>query len=460
MDDFIILGAGIAGLTAARELLRQGQRVTLIEKGREVGGLARTFEREGFRFDLGGHRFHSNNPSVLHWLHELMGEDLLRVPRVSHIKLNGRFVTYPIAFPNAFTAFSPLKATQLAASYALAHLTERGRPDHSFEDWIVKRFGSMMYQHFFQPYTEKVWGVSGQQLAAEWAAARIGLPNMWQAIRHTLRPSMNPPATAIDQFYYPRYGFGTIPQALARDIVAHGGRILTEITPGCIQPGRNGFELLGKTPSGSLRLRARELVSTIPLDQLLGMLPQNGRFVPNHPLHYRGLICLFLAIRRPQISPDSWTYFPEPSLLFGRTHEPKNWSAAMVPDDTYTSLCVEIFASPDDSVWSWADDHIRQRVVAQLAQMGWLSAEEVCHAWVVRVRHAYPRYDLGYREHLAQVHDFLHQWPGLHLVGRTGSFRYMNSDGVIEDVFRFVGQRFPQTAVSVQPMAQQNGRWA
>ncbi|MCA9998066.1 MAG: FAD-dependent oxidoreductase [Anaerolineales bacterium] len=283
MDDFIILGAGIAGLTAARELLRQGQRVTLIEKGREVGGLARTFEREGFRFDLGGHRFHSNNPSVLHWLHELMGEDLLRVPRVSHIKLNGRFVTYPIAFPNAFTAFSPLKATQLAASYALAHLTERGRPDHSFEDWIVKRFGSMMYQHFFQPYTEKVWGVSGQQLAAEWAAARIGLPNMWQAIRHTLRPSMNPPATAIDQFYYPRYGFGTIPQALARDIVAHGGRILTETTPGCIQPGRNGFELLGKTPSGSLRLRARELVSTIPLDQLLGMLPQNGRFIiPSH----------------------------------------------------------------------------------------------------------------------------------------------------------------------------------
>ena len=93
MEDFIILGAGVAGLTAARELLRQGQRVTLIEKGREVGGLARTFEREGFRFDLGGHRFHSNNPSVVQWLHELVGEDLLRVPRVSHIKLNGRFVT-------------------------------------------------------------------------------------------------------------------------------------------------------------------------------------------------------------------------------------------------------------------------------------------------------------------------------------------------------------------------------
>lgn len=457
MDDFIILGAGVAGLTAARELLRQGQRVTLVEKGREVGGLARTFEREGFRFDLGGHRFHSNNPSVVQWLHELVGEDLLRVPRVSHIKLNGRFVTYPIAFPNAFTAFSPLQATQLAASYVLAHLTERRRPDYSFEDWIIKRFGSLMYQHFFQPYTEKVWGVPGRELAAEWAAARIGLPNLWQAVRHTLRPSATPPATAIDQFYYPRYGFGTIPQALARDIIAHGGQILTEATPDCIQPGRNGFELLGTTPAGPFRLRARELVSTIPLDQLLGLLPENG---PTHPLHYRGLICLFLAIQRPQISGDSWTYFPEPSLLFGRTHEPKNWSPAMVPDDNHTSLCVEIFASPGDPVWSWPDEQIRRQVVAQLAQIGWLAAEEVRHAWVVRVRHAYPRYDLGYQAHLAQVHDFLHQWPWLHLVGRTGSFRYLNSDGVVEDVFRFLAHRFPQTAVLVQPVPQQNGRWA
>lgn len=458
----MILGAGIAGLTAARELLRLGQRVTVLEKAAEVGGLARTLQHDGFRFDLGGHRFHSNNPSVVQWLRDLLGANLLSVPRVSHIKLNGRFVTYPLSFPNAFTAFHPLKATQLATSYILAHFTERGRPDNSFEDWIVKRFGHMMYQHFFQPYTEKVWGVSGQQLSAEWAAARIGLPNMWQAIRHTLRPPAEPPPTTIEQFYYPRYGFGMIPQALAHEIRGLGGRIVTQATPVCVQANKAGFTVTGESPSGAFHEHTRELISTIPLNHLLGLLPDNGRLPHLHQyqLHYRGLICLFLAIRRHQISRDSWTYFPEPSLLFGRTHEPKNWSPDMVPDDSVTSLCVEIFASPHEPVWSWSDEHLARQVIQQLAQIGWLTAQEVQTYWLARIPHAYPRYDLEYRDHLRQVHQFLQQWPNLHLVGRTGSFRYLNSDGVIEDVFRFLGQRFPQTAVSIQPIPQQNGRWA
>jgi protoporphyrinogen oxidase len=132
----------------------------------------------------------------------------------------------------------------------------------------------------------------------------------------------------------------------------------------------------------------------------------------------------------------------------------------MVPDDSYTSLCVEIFASPDEPVWVWSDERIAQQIIQQLEQIGWLTAEDVHKYWLVRIRHAYPRYDLNYRDHLNQVHQFLRQWPRLHLVGRTGSFRYLNSDGVIEDVFRFLKQRFPQTAVPIQPITQQDGRWA
>ncbi|HID54168.1 MAG TPA: FAD-dependent oxidoreductase [Anaerolineae bacterium] len=452
---FVILGGGIAGLTAACELLRRGQQVTVIEKGAEVGGLARTFVRDGFRFDLGGHRFHSNNPAVVGWLEELLGDDLLTVPRASRIKLNGRFVNYPLTFPDAFTAFPPGQAAGMGASYFLARFTPQLRPERSFEDWVVRRFGRQMYRRFFQPYTEKVWGIPGSQLSAEWAAQRIGLPSMWQTFRHALRPGDMPPATAVTQFYYPRYGFGMIPQALARQILAMDGRILTQTAPRRITPSPGGFHVLLDNDNA---LHADELIATIPLPALLETLPKGNGRAPTFPLNYRGLICLFLALDKPQVTPDSWTYFPDPHLIFGRTHEPKNWSPHMVPGDDCTSLCVEIFASPHEPVWQWPDERIAAKAVAQLSDLGWIRPREARGQWLLRLPHAYPIYDLGYQTRLEEVRNYLSQWPRLHLLGRTGSFRYLNSDGVIEDVFRFLAERFPDTAVSIPPLLP-DGRW-
>ncbi|MFQ5400688.1 MAG: FAD-dependent oxidoreductase [Anaerolineae bacterium] len=470
---FVVLGGGIAGLTAARELLRRGQRVVVIEKGTEVGGLARTFVRDGFRFDLGGHRFHSNNPSVVQWLLDLLGDDLLTVPRSSRIKINGRFVDYPLTLPGAFTAFPPLQGAQVAASYFLARFISRSRPDLSFEDWVVRRFGRAMYRHFFQPYTEKVWGISGAELSAEWAAQRIGLPGIWQAIRHSLRPAANPPATAVSQFHYPRAGFGMIPQALLKEIQSGDGVVLTRTIPTRITAVPDGFEVAVRGPDGEEVLHAAELISTIPLGQLLRLLPTgNSNIQAQARLHYRGLICLFLALNKERVTSDSWTYFPDPSFIFGRTHEPKNWSPQMVPEDSVTSLGVEIFATPAESggsgpdapIWSWPDEAIAEKAIGQFARLGWFDPAQVRDYWLLRLPHAYPIYDLGYRERLARVRAFLAQWPRLHLVGRTGSFRYMNSDGVIEDVFRFLTARFPGAfpgeKTAVQPIARENGRWA
>lgn len=452
--NFTILGGGVAGLTAAYELLRRGQQVTVIEKGAEVGGLARTFVRDGFRFDLGGHRFHSNNLAVVSWLQALLGDDLLLVPRLSRIKLNGRFVNYPLTFPDAFTAFPPVKAVGMGASYFYSRITPRTGPERSFEDWVVRRFGRQMYRSFFQPYTEKVWGVPGSQLSAEWAAQRIGLPSMWQTIRHALRPDARPPATAVTQFYYPRYGFGMISQALANKILALNGRILTQTTPRRITPSPDGFRIV---LDNGASLHADELIATIPLPALLKALPNDGRVSP-FSLDYRGLICLFLALNRPQVTPDSWTYFPDPTLVFGRTHEPKNWSAQMVPDQNSTSLCVEIFASPHEPLWQQPDEQIAAQAVRQLEELDWIQPADLRGQWLHRLPFAYPVYDLGYQHRLQAIRAYLAQWPRLHLLGRTGSFRYLNSDGVIEDVFRFLAERFPETADPVPALAE-NGRW-
>lgn len=164
------------------------------------------------------------------------------------------------------------------------------------------------------------------------------------------------------------------------------------------------FELVADTSHGVSELDAAEMISTIPIGQLLKLLTSKteGDLNPSEwRLDYRGLICVFLALDRSQVSSDSWTYFPERDLIFGRTHEPKNWSAAMVPHDRVTSLGVEVFTAPDEPFWSWSNDRIAGTVISQLVDIGWLNPAEVCGRWLVRLRHAYPVYDLGYHARLA-----------------------------------------------------------
>ena len=451
-EQIILLGGGVAGLATGLELARRGRQVTVIEKGPVAGGLAQTFQYETpagvFRFDIGGHRFHSHKPEIIGWVQDLMGADLLYVPRISRIylsddgKAGGKFVDYPLQFPGALSIFSPGQAVKILSSYAAATVRNRldgSGPDVSFEDWVVRRFGRALYEVYFEPYTEKVWGISCQDLSADWAAQRISLPSLSEAVKRAISPGAAPPATIISHFWYPRLGFGMIPNRMKREIEQLGGQVLlgtgvTGVTP--LESG--GFAVTIDDGRGSQILDADRVISSIPMNFLLACLPTESgsrQVAEDFKLRYRDIILIYLAIKTRQVSNDSWTYFPGRSLLVGRTHEPKNWSPLMAPDG-YTSLAAEVFTSQGEPTWEQADEVLVQRAVDDLTGIGFMTAGSLHQGWVKRVRFAYPVYDIGYADKVKTVRQFLAQWPNLHLVGRTGSFRYMNSDGVIEDALR------------------------
>ncbi len=437
--DVAILGGGVAGLASGLELARRGWRVTVLERGSEVGGLARTIEHGDFRFDIGGHRFHSHNARVLRWVQALLGDDLLRVERRSHIYLQDRYVSYPLQFPGALRIFSPRQLLRVLSSYAAARWRQRwsGSDARSFESWVVQRFGRELFEIYFRPYTEKVWGIPCSELSADWAAQRITVPNLAQTVRRTLAPGRRPPPTLISSFYYPRYGFGMIPARIAQALQEAGGRLLTGATVTGIQPHEGAYTITYQTEDGERDLRAGQVISTLPLDVLLRALPPDPVAPAGAGLDYRDLICVFLAIDQPQVSRDHWTYFPQRELTFGRTHEPGNWSAAMTPAGM-TSLVAEIFTARNEEIWQWADDTIAKQTISQLATMRRLSPARVVDSRVLRVKNAYPLYRIGYEAKLQQARSYLAQFPGLHLAGRTGAFRYLNSDGVLEDVLALV----------------------
>lgn len=439
--DVAVLGGGLAGLTAAAELTAAGRRTVVFEALPEVGGLSRTVVHDGFRFDLGGHRFHTRMAPVDAWFRARLDGCLLDVVRRSRICLRGRYVTYPLEFPNALRAFSLAGSVQVLASYGLSALRgTNGRPDRSFEEWIVRRYGRSLFKVYFKPYTEKVWGLPCDAISADWASNRIRSPSLAAVLKGALLPRSRSAALRISRFLYPTEGIGILADRLRRDIEAGGtGRVCTSARVTALRPGGadGAWRVEWTDGDGSAHTAvARDVVYTLPLTLLPSLLPPElsppevGAAAA--ALAYRGLVCVFLALKGRPLSGDTWTYFPDPELTLGRIHEPVNWSARMAPDGS-ASVCAEIFSSPGETLWGRGDGELIDTVSRELARVGLLTADRISGAWVAREPHAYPVYRIGYAEPLKRLVDHAGNLRGLHLCGRTGRFRYLNMDGVLDD---------------------------
>src|SRR5437868_3362268 len=231
-DDVVILGAGPAGLTAAWELRKHDVPTTVLEKDpKYVGGLARTVEHNGYRFDIGGHRFFSKNQEIEDTWTEILGEELLSRGRLSRIFYRGRFFAYPLRAFNALWNLGPIETVRCLASYAHARVRPIRNP-RTLEQWVRNQFGWRLYSIFFKTYTEKVWGISTKELSADWAAQRIKSLDLWVVIRSALLPNRKPKkrgeivTTLIDRFRYPRLGPGQMWERVGEISSAKGHPVL------------------------------------------------------------------------------------------------------------------------------------------------------------------------------------------------------------------------------------------
>ncbi|MEM8958875.1 MAG: NAD(P)-binding protein, partial [Pseudomonadota bacterium] len=204
----VVIGGGPAGLTAAYELLKSSAQhhVTVFESGALVGGIARTESHNGYRFDIGGHRFFTKVGEVEAMWQEVMGDDFITVPRQSRIYYRGRFFSYPLKLLNALSNIGVYESARIMASY----LKWQVRPhpvEDNFEQWVINRFGGRLYMHFFRSYTEKVWGIPPTSIRADWAAQRIKNLSLIKAVWNAISGA-NDTTSLIEEFQYPRLGPG------------------------------------------------------------------------------------------------------------------------------------------------------------------------------------------------------------------------------------------------------------
>ena len=434
LDPTVIIGAGPAGLTAAWMLTRRGLRTLVLEKDAQVGGIARTVEYKGFRFDIGGHRFFTKVGVVQKLWRDTLGAQLLRRPRLSRIYYGGKFFDYPLRPINALTGLGPINALLVLLSYLWIQLRPI-KPELTFEDWVSNRFGRRLYDIFFKTYTEKVWGIPCNRIGAQWAAQRIKNLSLFTAVLHMLWPARSESGritSLIDVFEYPRLGPGMMWEAFHAEVVTQGGRVVLGAAVRTIECADGRVVAVEYERSGQRRrVPLEKLLSTMPLRDLIRSLspvppPEVQRAADS--LHYRDFLTVALIVDAPALFPDNWIYVHDPRVKLGRIQNFKNWSPDMVPDASKTCLGLEYFCFEGDGLWTMSDRDLIELGTREVTAIGLLGGAKVVDATVVRMPKAYPVYDEGFEKALTVVSDYLAGFSNLQVAGRNGLHKYNNQD--------------------------------
>lgn len=452
------MGAGPGGLCSAYVLSKAGVPTLVLERAPFVGGLSRTIRHQTdvgeFKFDIGGHRWFTKNEELNDLFREVIGEELLWVNRVSRIYFDGKYVDYPLKVSNALKVVGPVMAAKAVADYGLNRVRQRAQPKPivSMEDAYIDQYGPTLYEMFFQRYSEKVWGLPCDQMSGDWVSQRTKGMSLLTAVKDAVVPSKGKVVSLIDEFMYPRGGFGRLPERMTDAIVGMGNEVQLEskveavhhrdgrvyavtVRVGGEAERREGERFV--TAGGETQvIEGDNFISSIPLTHLARIMDPPAPpevLQATRELQFRDIITVNIMLKKRQVTHDTWLYVHDRNILFGRFHEPKNWSPEMVPSDDYTSLVVEYFCTRGDHIWNMSEEELVAQTVKHLIDgLQFVTAGEVIGGFIIRAPRAYPSYVIGYETPLGIIKDYIATFENLQYIGRGGSFRYNNTDHSIE----------------------------
>jgi protoporphyrinogen oxidase len=435
-DDVVIIGAGPAGLTAAYQLTKLGKRSTVLEADDMVGGISRTVERDGWRFDIGGHRFFTKVGAVEEFWHEVLpDEDFMLRPRKSRIYYQGKFYDYPLRAMNALTNLGVIEATRCVLSYLWARI-HPPKDQSNFEGWVAARFGWRLYRHFFKTYTEKVWGHPGSEMGADWAAQRIKNLSLASAIVNAVLPKRNQKdiTSLIEEFQYPRLGPGMMWERCTELVEAAGTKVQLETAVTSIRhrDGRAVSVIATTADGGTTEYPASAVISTMPLGALVRAMdpaPPAEVLAAADGLSYRDFLAIALVVPAAMVPwNDNWIYIHDASVKTMRIQNFGSWSPFLVKDGRNV-LGLEYTVLEGDESWTSSDEALIELGKEELGRLGLVDPSAVEAGYVVRMPKAYPYYDFVYHQNVNTIRAWLAaNVANVHPVGRNGMHRYNNAD--------------------------------
>jgi protoporphyrinogen oxidase len=434
-QEVLIIGAGPAGLTAAYQLGKLGYRSTVLESDSVVGGISRTVERDGWRFDIGGHRFFTKVDPVEELWHEILPEeDFMLRPRKSRIYYQGKFYDYPLRAANALGNLGLIEAFRCVLSYVWARIRPPKNQD-MYEGWLAARFGWRLYRHFFKTYTEKVWGHPPSEMPADWAAQRVKNLSLSSAILNALLPRRNQKdiTSLIEEFQYPKLGPGMMWERCRELVEAAGTKVImdTRVTRIRWRDGK-AVTVVAETDGVPTEYTATSVVSSMPMSQLVRAMDPP---VPSEvmraadDLYYRDFLTVALVVPADLVPwNDNWIYIHDTSVKTMRIQNFGSWSPYLVKDGRNV-LGLEYTVDEGDESWSSPDEVLVEQGRHELGRLGLLDPSDVEEGFVVRMPKAYPYYDVDYAANVQTIRTWLSEnAANVHPVGRNGMHRYNNQD--------------------------------
>jgi protoporphyrinogen oxidase len=433
----ICIGAGPAGLASAHALAKKGNPVIVLEADPiYVGGIARTHEHNGFLFDIGGHRFFTQSDVVEEFWKEILPRDFIVRPRRSRILYRNRFFTYPLRAPEVLKNLGIIETIRCGLSYLAGRMSSKTK--YSFADWVRQKFGKRLYQTFFEDYTKKVWGLTGEEISADWAQQRINKLSFFRALVSSLLPdkfsSSRDIRSLIKTFKYPRKGPGMFWQAAAEKIKSLGGKIElgARVESLTLLPGGNwrvNYLKNGKRET----ILADSVISSLPMSDFVKFVepkPQCANIIAG--LQYRDFIMVALMCKGPNVLMDQWVYVNDPEFKVGRIQNFREWSHELIPHPEQNCYGLEYFCTENDDFWNQSNDELVKIAKQELEQTLGIPASSIFDFCVVRQKKAYPIYTHNFQSIVTQVREEIEsKYPNLHMVGRNGMHRYNNQDHAI-----------------------------
>ncbi len=439
----VVIGAGPAGLTAAYELTKAGHAsaVTILEADDVVGGISRTVLRDGWRFDIGGHRFFTKVRAVDDLWWEILGqENFLSRPRQSRIFYRGKLYDYPLVTMNVLRNLGPIEALRCVASYVWVRIHPPKNRD-TLEGFIAARFGWRLYQHFFKAYNEKVWGVPASELSADWGAQRIKDLSLFRAMKDALTPKRfakrdksKMVTSLIDEFNYPKFGPGMMWEVAADKVVAAGANLEFDRRVTGIHHGEGGATAVVAVDRAGVEhvYPCTHVVSSMPIGALCAAMQPpvdatTGAAAAD--LRYRDHLTVALVVPQKYSFTDNWVYIHDPEVQVGRVQNYGSWSPFMVKDGR-TCLGLEYFVNEGDAMWTKSDADLIEQGRREMHTLGLIDdPSQVEAAYVVRMAKAYPVYDEMYQDNVETMRKWLAaNTPNVFPCGRNGMHRYNNQD--------------------------------
>lgn len=425
-SDVIIIGAGVSGLMAGIELLKNNKSVTILEKEETCGGQCRTevlkYNSEEYRFDYGGHRFITNNEELLDFVEEVLADDLLVAQRSSVILHQNKTYEYPLNLKDLLKK-APASLLMGAFFDTLKIMLKLVKPDNkNFQSWITSRFGKTLYKNFFGPYTKKLWGIEPSLLSADWAGQRISLLDLKDVAKKLLFKNKNTVRTYAKAYRYPKYGFGGLPEKMKQRFISLGGKI--ELNEEVLSFEYNNEKIQSVTTSKS-KYTADEIISTMPLNEMAIKLGFESK------LKFRSLRFLCLALDIEDFTPHTWQYVSDYELLPTRIQEPKRRSPFMSPKGK-SSIMLEIPCNVNDNIYLMDEKKLLAIVKKDLKKLKFDIEDKILDVFSFTTEHAYTLMDVNYNENRNKTIEYLNTFKNLTMAGRQGTFRYIFLDTAME----------------------------